>query len=100
MSSAVCERGFSAMNAQQSPTRNRLLMKNIDGILFVSRKNPISENNSFTTPFLLCSCFRTHSTNTTSQNIGGTDAWAVTPSQLLGGPSPSPPRSPPVNLSH
>ena len=27
--------------------------------------------------FLLCSCFREHPTNTTSQNIGGTDAWAV-----------------------
>src|SRR6218665_2974067 len=36
ISSAVCERGFSAMNAQQSPTRNRLLTKNLDGILFVS----------------------------------------------------------------
>src|SRR6218665_3158857 len=34
--SAACERGFSAMNAQKSPTRNRLLMKNLDGILFVS----------------------------------------------------------------
>ena len=36
ISSAACERGFSAMNAQQSPTRNGLLMKNLDGILFVS----------------------------------------------------------------
>src|SRR6218665_3632621 len=36
ISSAACERGFSAMNAQKSPTRNRLLMKNLDGILFVS----------------------------------------------------------------
>ena len=36
ISSAACERGFSAMNAQQSATRNRLLMKNLDGILFVS----------------------------------------------------------------
>ena len=33
--SCLYERGFSAMNAQQSPTRNRLLMKNLDGILFV-----------------------------------------------------------------
>src|SRR6218665_2551341 len=38
---------------------------------FFTRKTPISENNSFTTPFLLCSCFRTHPTNTTSQNMGG-----------------------------
>src|SRR6218665_2399797 len=36
ISSAACERGFSAMNSQKSPTRNRLLMKNLDGILFVS----------------------------------------------------------------
>src|SRR6218665_3551925 len=36
LSSAACERGFSAVNAQQSPTRNRLMMKNLDGILFVS----------------------------------------------------------------
>ena len=34
ISSVACERGFSAMNAQKSPTRNRLLMKNLDGILF------------------------------------------------------------------
>ena len=32
----ACERGFSAMNAQQSPPRNRLLMKNLHDILFVS----------------------------------------------------------------
>src|SRR6218665_2070932 len=37
------------------------------------------------------------SDNTTSQNIGGTNAWAVPPSQILGGPSPPvPPRSPPL----
>src|SRR6218665_3092303 len=47
--------------------------------------------------FLLCSCFRTHPTNTTSQNIGETDAWAVTPSQIFGGTVP--PVHPPVNLS-
>src|SRR6218665_2208167 len=38
---------------------------------FFTGKTPISENNSFKTPFLLCLCFRTHPTNTTSQNIGG-----------------------------
>jgi len=32
----------------------------------------------------------------TSQNIGGTDAWAVPTSSFLGGPSPSSPRSPPM----
>src|SRR6218665_134991 len=45
---------------------------------FFTRKTPISENNSLLTLFLLCSCFRTHPTNATSQNIGGrADAWAV-----------------------
>src|SRR6218665_1412385 len=53
-----------------------------------TRTTPIPENNSFMTPFfLLCSCFHTLPTNTTSQNIGGTDAWAV-PTSNFGGPSP------------
>src|SRR6218665_1025550 len=32
----------------------------------------------------------------TSQNIGGTDAWAVPPPQILGDRPPSSPRSPPM----
>jgi Domain of unknown function (DUF4371) len=36
ISSAACERGFSAMNAQQTSIRNRLLMKNLENVLFVS----------------------------------------------------------------
>src|SRR6218665_1333854 len=36
ISSVACERGLSAMNAQKSPTRNRLLMKNLDCISFFS----------------------------------------------------------------
>jgi len=55
-------------------------------------KNLISENNSSMTPFfLLCSCFRAHPTNTTSQNTGS----------RMHGPSPTsnfgvdrPPQSP------
>ena len=47
------------------------------------RKTHISENNFLMTPFLLCSFFR-GSDNTTSQNIGGTDAWAVPPPQIWG----------------
>src|SRR6218665_3316475 len=63
---------------------------------FFTRKTPISENNSLMTPFLLCSHFRTHPTNSTSQNIGGTDAWAV-PTSNFWGPSPqAPPTSPPM----
>jgi len=50
------------------------------------------------TPFLLCSCFRAHPTNTASQTIGGTDAWAVLQPQFFGDGDrpPSPHRSPPT----
>src|SRR6218665_2213662 len=41
--------------------------------------------------------FLSHPINNTSQNIGGTNAWAVPPPQTLGGPSPSPPRFPPLS---
>src|SRR6218665_442137 len=51
-------------------------------------KNLISENNSLITPFLLCSCFRGHPTNTTSQNIGRDRCMGRPPPQILGGPSP------------
>ena len=62
-----------------------------------TRKSTISEKNSFMTPFLyFFRIFALISDNTTSQNIGGKDAWAVPPPQILGGPSPSPPRSPPL----
>src|SRR6218665_4045630 len=55
---------------------------------FLTRKPP------FFTLFIL-SCT---SDNTTSQNIGGTNAWAVPPPQILGGPAPPvPPRSPPLD---
>src|SRR6218665_266231 len=56
---------------------------------FLTRKTP-----SFTL-FILS---RT-SDNTTSQNIGGTNAWAVPPPQTLGGDRPPvPPRFPPLPL--
>ena len=62
---------------------------------FLTRKTPISENNSLMTRFyLLCSCFRTHPTNTTSQNVGGTDAWTVPHLKIFWGDRP--PRSPPL----
>src|SRR6218665_1335220 len=54
------------------------------------------EKHLFFTLFILS---RT-SDNTTSLNIGGTNAWAVPPPQIvLGGPPPSPPRSPPLIAS-
>src|SRR6218665_3317306 len=54
----------------------------------------LTRKTQFFTLFMLS---RT-SDNTTSQNIGGTNAWAVPPPQIfLGGPSPqSSPRSPPL----
>ena len=53
----------------------------------------LTRKTQFFTLFMLS---RT-SDNTTSQTIGGTNAWAVPPPQILGGPSPqSPSRSPPL----
>src|SRR6218665_3698837 len=55
----------------------------------------IARKTQFFTLFMLS---RT-SDNTTSQNIGGTNAWAVPPPQILEGPSPPvPPRSPPLQI--
>src|SRR6218665_3399998 len=51
------------------------------------------KKNTFFTLFILSRV----SENTTSQNIGGTNAWAVPPPQISWGTSPSvPPRSPPL----
>src|SRR6218665_2246442 len=50
---------------------------------------------------LLSSYYLYASDNTTSRNIGGTDAWAVLPPQILGLPSSSLPKSPPmIGLLH
>src|SRR6218665_2745566 len=51
------------------------------------------EKHHFFTLFVL----KRASDNTTSLNIGGTNAWAVPPPQIFGGPFPPvPPRSPPL----
>src|SRR6218665_296817 len=55
---------------------------------FLTTRTTISEKNSFMTPFLLCSYFRAHLTTLLLKILGGTDAWAVPPPQILGGPSP------------
>src|SRR6218665_2767561 len=47
----------------------------------------LTRKTQFFTLFML-SCT---SDNTTSKNIGGTNAWAVPPPQILGGPSPHSP---------
>src|SRR6218665_2853303 len=44
---------------------------------FFTRKTTISEKNSLTTLFFTLFVLSRASENTTSQNIGGTDAWAV-----------------------
>src|SRR6218665_2653795 len=65
--------------------------------LFFTRKATISEKNSLMTPFYFTLFVLSRAfDNTTSQNIGGTDSWAVPTSNFLGGPPPSPPRSPPL----
>src|SRR6218665_10496 len=48
--------------------------------------------NTFFTLFILSRA----SDNTTSQNIGGTDAWAVPHLKFWGNRLPQPPRSPPL----
>src|SRR6218665_2452076 len=68
-------------------------------ISYSRQKTPISKNNSFMTPFYTLFVLSRISDNTTSQNIGGTDAWAV-PHLKFGGPSPSPHRSPPMPWRH
>ena len=59
-----------------------------------TRKTGISENNSFFRPYSVRTFAR--SDNTTSQNIGGTDTWAV-PHLKFGGDRP--PKSPPMVLT-
>src|SRR6218665_1604407 len=50
---------------------------------FLHQKNHYSEKNSLITQFFYSVLSRA-SDNTTSLNIGGTNAWAVTPPQILG----------------
>src|SRR6218665_3874911 len=41
--------------------------------------------------FSLCSCFHAHPTTLLLKILGETNAWAVPPPQILGGPSPQSP---------
>jgi len=54
---------------------------------FLTRTTAISEKNSFMTLFLLCSYFCAHPATLLLKILGGTDAWAVPPPQILGEPS-------------
>src|SRR6218665_4119112 len=55
---------------------------------FFTRKSPISENKSLITPFFTLFILSRASDNTTSLNIGGTDAWAAHPTSNFGGTVP------------
>jgi len=60
-------------------------------------KHYFRNENSFVTPYFTLFLLSHASDNTTSQNIGGSDAWAVPPtSNFSGTVSPVPPRSPPL----
>src|SRR6218665_2753157 len=73
-----------------SPIFRMFTMLNVVYDDFLTRKL------SFFTLFILSR----RSDNTTSQNIGGTNAWAVPPPQILGGTVPPvPPRSPPLGIT-
>src|SRR6218665_2479629 len=62
---------------------------------FLTRTTTISENNSFMTPFFTLIVLSRAADNTTPQNIGETDAWAVP--HLKFWERDSPPRSPPLS---
>ena len=61
---------------------------------FFMRKTSILQKNSFLTPFLLNTYFHTHPITLLLQILGGR-IHGPSPPQILGGPSPSPPKSPP-----
>src|SRR6218665_3537486 len=54
--------------------------------------------NVILTPFFTLFILSRASDNTTSLNIGGTNAWAVPHLKYLGDRPPSPPRSPPLTV--
>src|SRR6218665_2547078 len=66
-----------------------------DDLLFWKKNLDFTTNNSSLTPFLsqLVDCLT--SNNSSSQNIGGTNAWAV-PTSNLGDRPPVPHKSPPM----
>jgi len=64
---------------------------------FLHKKNHYFRKEFLDDPFFSLFILLRASNNTTYQNIGGMDAWAVPPPQIfLGDRPPSPPRSPPL----
>src|SRR6218665_182798 len=66
------------------------LLCKVSCITLLDDKNPNFLKQFLDDTFLFCSYFRTHPDNTTSQNIGGTDAWAVPHLKFGGDRPPSP----------
>src|SRR6218665_2096470 len=67
-----------------------LLLCSMSCMTLSSKEQPLFQTRiPFMTPSFTLFVLLRVSDNTTSQNIGGTDAWAV-PTSNLGGPSPSP----------
>src|SRR6218665_1835309 len=66
--------------------------------LFLPKNLYIRTKHSFMTPFFSQFVLCHASNNTSSRNIGGTDAWAVPPPQILWGTTPVPPKSPPLDV--
>src|SRR6218665_1066157 len=65
---------------------------------FFTTKSPLSTKNFLTTHIFFTLFKLSHpSHNTISQNIGGTNAWAVPPSQIWGAAPAVPPRSSPLH---
>src|SRR6218665_684086 len=68
---------------------------------FFTRKTPISENNSFTTPFFTLFMLSHASDKHYFSKYWGDGCMGSHPHLKFWGPAPPvPPRSPPVNLSH
>src|SRR6218665_1753563 len=63
---------------------------------FSSKEKPLFQKRLPLGHFFTLFVLSRASDNTTSQNIGGTDAWAVPTSNFWGDRPPSPPRSPPL----
>src|SRR6218665_90241 len=67
--------------------------------IFLTKNLNFRQKYSSLTPFLSqFVLFLTRTHNSTSQNIGGTDAWAVLHLKFWGDRSLSPPKSPPSSL--
>src|SRR6218665_1792110 len=63
---------------------------------YIYHISPFLDDKNLRDTFLHSSCVHTHSDNTTSANIGGTDTWAVLHLKFWGTFLPVPLMSPPM----